>query len=124
MATVKKILLVDDDERNTFALASYLEVQGIETVIAKDGADALEKLRQNIQPDVILLDMMMPVMDGYETLEALQANDTLKKIPVIAVTAKAMKGDAERCINAGAWDYLAKPLDLKLLMEKIAKILT
>lgn len=119
---VTTILLVDDDERNTFALSAYLEANGITSVIARDGAEALEKLRTGTAPDAVLLDMMMPVMDGYETLAVLRGDPELKKIPVIAVTAKAMKGDAERCLEAGAWDYLAKPLDLKVLMEKLSQI--
>lgn len=117
-----KILIVDDDARNTFALASYLEIHNAETEIAKDGLEAITRLKEGLKPDLILLDMMMPVMDGYETLEALQENTEYKKIPVIAVTAKAMKGDEERCRSAGAWDYLAKPVDLKLLIEKISRI--
>ena len=119
---VTTILLVDDDERNTFALSAYLEANGITSVIARDGAEALEKLRTGTAPDAVLLDMMMPVMDGYETLAVLRGDPQLKKIPVIAVTAKAMKGDEERCLEAGAWDYLAKPLDLKVLMEKLSQI--
>mgnify|MGYP001562325247 CR=1 FL=1 len=122
MSTRKNILIVDDDERNTYALRSYLEFYNMDITIARDGSEAIGKLRQGLKPDVILLDMMMPVMDGYETLEALQADANLRVIPVIAVTAKAMKGDAEKCLAAGAWDYLAKPLDLNALIDKISNI--
>jgi CheY-like chemotaxis protein len=122
MAEAERIMIVDDDERNTFALGSYLELQGFQITVAKDGADALEKLRAEQTPAVILLDMMMPVMDGFETLAALQKDHALRKIPVLAVTAKAMRGDEEKCLAAGALDYLSKPIDLALLMTKIEAI--
>lgn len=123
--TIKKnILIVDDEDTNIYALRSYLEMlEHINVLVAKNGAEAISLLRQPVPADVILLDMMMPVMDGYETLNALQADENLKQIPVIAVTAKAMKGDREKCIEAGAWDYISKPLDMKLMVEKINRLL-
>ena len=115
----KVVLVVDDDERNVFALNSYLETLGLKTIYASNGQDAISLLLDNTKPDIILLDMMMPVMDGYETLEIIKNNQLLNQIPVIAVTAKAMKGDYEKCIEAGAWDYISKPINLKLLIEKM-----
>ena len=98
----KMVLIVDDDDRNIFALRSYLEMLDIKVAIAKTGEEAISELQNNIKADVILLDMMMPVMDGYETLGALKQHVSFKQIPVIAVTARAMKGDREKCIEAGA----------------------
>ena len=117
----KTVLIVDDDERNTYALISYLETMEMDVVMARNGSEALALLRKSPKTDIILLDMMMPVMDGFETLAALKENDNTKQIPVIAITAKAMKGDREKCIDAGAWDYVAKPVDMKLLIEKLTR---
>lgn len=117
----KVVLIVDDEDRNTFALSNYLEASEIHTVIARDGEEAIQVLRTNANIDIVLLDMMMPVMDGYETLAVLQKDESLKHIPVIAVTARAMKGDKEKCLESGAWDYVSKPIDLALLLDKIAK---
>ena len=117
----KTALIVDDEDRNTFALGSYLETFGMKIEVAKNGEEAIALLKTNKPIDIILLDMMMPVMDGYETLSALKKDELLKKIPVIAVTARAMKGDREKCIEAGAWDYISKPIDLSVLMDKMAK---
>jgi CheY-like chemotaxis protein len=118
----KVVLLVDDDERNTYALSNYLESIDMKILEAKDGKEALHKL-QTMTVDIMLLDMMMPVMDGFETLVALKSDPVLSSIPVIAVTAKAMKGDRERCIEAGAWDYIAKPIDLNQLVDKMVRCL-
>ncbi len=115
----KLILLVDDEESNIFALGSYLEAREMEVVVAKNGDDMMFLLNKGVRPDIILLDIMMPVMDGYEALHILKNNISFNKIPVIAVTAKAMKGDREKCIEAGAWDYIAKPVDLKVLLDKL-----
>ena len=116
----KTVLIVDDEERNVFALRSYLEeIVGIKIETAANGKDAIEMMESKGRPDLILLDMMMPVMDGYETLEALKKMPALKHIPVIAVTAKAMKGDKEKCMEAGAWDYIPKPVDMQLLIDKL-----
>ncbi|HMJ70171.1 MAG TPA: response regulator [Cyclobacteriaceae bacterium] len=118
----KTVLIVDDDERNRFALSNYLMLCGMNVIMAEDGREAIRILEEETTVDIILLDMMMPVMDGYETLEVLKTTDRLNNIPVIAVTAKAMKGDDVRCMEAGAWDYMAKPIDLKKCLEKIRKL--
>ena len=115
------ILIVDDDKRNTFALSSYLETKDYRIQIAENGIEAIEMLGKGEHPTVILLDMMMPVMDGYETLDALAQSPSLRNIPVIAVTAKAMKGDREKCMAAGAWDYISKPIDLNELSGLLSK---
>lgn len=117
----KLVLIADDDDRNTFALRSYLESLDMKIIIAATGEDAIFLLRDDFKPDIILLDMMMPVMDGYETLAILKQDAFLKQIPVIAVTAKAMKGDREKCMDAGAWDYISKPIDMNRLVDKIIK---
>jgi CheY-like chemotaxis protein len=117
----KVVLIVDDEDRNTFALSSYLEASDMKTIIAKDGAEAIQLLRKDDKIDIILLDMMMPVMDGYEVLNILKNDESLKHIPVIAVTARAMKGDKEKCLEFGAWDYVSKPIELALLLDKIFK---
>ena len=113
-----KVLLVDDDERNIFALSAYLKAKKIKVETAIDGRDCLEKLKQ-LTVDVVLLDMMMPVMDGFETLGILRKDEQLKNNKVIALTALAMKGDMERCMEAGADDYCTKPIDIDVLVNKI-----
>ena len=117
----KLVLLVDDDSRNTFSIGSYLEELEMKIIIAEKGEEAIFILLNDTKPDIILLDMMMPVMDGYETLNSLRENGLLKQIPVIAATARAMKGDSEKCIEAGAWDYISKPINLNVLADKIIK---
>jgi two-component system chemotaxis sensor kinase CheA len=118
----KIALIVDDDERNTFALSSYLREMDMKIETATNGEIAISLLLQGLKADIVLLDMMMPVMDGYETLAAMKSNDLLKEIPVIAVTARAMKGDKEKCIEAGASDYVSKPIDMQALIEKIMRL--
>lgn len=118
------ILLVDDDERNTFALTSFLDTLDLQFQIARDGMEALRILRGDTHFDLVLLDMMMPEMDGYETLANIRSDANLASLPVIALTAKAMKGDREKCLEAGATDYLSKPLDLKMLVQKMESCLT
>lgn len=113
----KTVLLVDDDVRNIFSLSKALEAIKMKVVTAVDGKEALEKLNANPQIDVVLLDMMMPQMDGYETAKHIRNNSAWKKLPVIAVTAKAMTGDREKCINAGASDYITKPVDVDQLLS-------
>lgn len=113
----KTVLVVDDDVRNIFSLSKALESLKMNIVTAVDGKEALEKLKTNPQIDVVLLDMMMPEMDGYETARQIRNNPVWKKLPVIAVTAKAMTGDREKCINAGASDYITKPVDVDQLLS-------
>ncbi|HSU51436.1 MAG TPA: response regulator [Segetibacter sp.] len=119
----RSVMIVDDVETNIFALSCYLETLDIDVIVAKNGEEAIKLLEDGARPGIILLDMMMPVMDGYETLKILKRSNRLKEIPVIAVTARAMKGDKEKCLEAGAWDYISKPIDLKLLNEKITKLI-
>ena len=116
-----RVLIADDEDKNTFALSSYLETYEIKVLIAKNGKETIEFLSRGEKIDVILLDIMMPVMDGYETLTVLHGHDTYKRVPVIALTAKAMKGDKEKCLEYGAWDYISKPVDLKNLLDKISR---
>jgi two-component system chemotaxis sensor kinase CheA len=115
----KTVLIVDDDDRNIFALTNYLEILDMNVFTAGNGEEAIELLRLESNIEIILLDMMMPVMDGFDTLKVLRTNDKLRKIPVIAVTARAMKGDQEKCLAAGASDYISKPIDLKIFVEKM-----
>ena len=117
----KVVLIVDDEESNLFALSSYLDGLNMKIISTKNGEEAIRFLQENKKPDIILLDMMMPVMDGYEVLNVLKQNNSFKQIPVIAVTARAMKGDKEKCMEAGAWDYITKPLNIKLLIEKLIR---
>jgi tubulin-specific chaperone A len=113
----KTILMVDDDIRNVFALSSILEGQGMSVLVGENGKEALELLEQNPEIDLVLMDIMMPEMDGYETMERIKNQPRFSKIPIIALTAKAMKGDRQKCIDAGANDYLAKPVDTGKLLS-------
>ncbi len=113
----KKILIVDDDVRNIYALASILGNEEIEIISAENGKDAINILQKNPSLDLILMDIMMPEMDGYEAMAKIRQNEKYKNIPIIALTAKAMKGDRQKCINAGANDYLSKPVDLDKLLS-------
>jgi CheY-like chemotaxis protein len=108
--TSKKVMIVDD-ERNIFALKSMLERYGMEVISAENGMLAIENLKKNPDTDIILMDIMMPIMDGYETMRAIRKISKYKSIPIIALTAKAMKGDREKCIEAGASDYIPKPVE-------------
>jgi CheY-like chemotaxis protein len=112
----KKVLLVDDDVRNLFALASALESRGLEIVFAENGREGIEALKAHPEIDLVLMDLMMPEMDGYEAMRALREMPTFKSLPIIALTAKAMKGDREKCIEAGASDYISKPVDTEQLL--------
>lgn len=111
----KKILVTDDDVRNIFALTKALEKYKVEIVVAMDGVEALEKITEHPDVDVILMDMMMPNMDGYETIQEIRKIQKFRRLPIIAVTAKSMIGDREKCINAGASDYITKPVDMDQL---------
>jgi CheY-like chemotaxis protein len=112
----RRVLIVDDDIRNIFALSSVLEDYGMEIKTADNGRDAIT-LAHKGDIDVILMDIMMPEMDGLETTREIRKIGACKDLPIIAVTAKAMKGDRERCIEAGAWDYLSKPVDREQLLK-------
>ena len=113
----KNVLLADDDVRNVFSLTKALEKHSMKVIPSMDGREALQLLKENKQTDIILMDMMMPEMDGYETIKAIRANPATKNIPIIAVTAKVMTGDREKCIAAGASDYISKPVDIDQLVS-------
>lgn len=113
----KTVLIVDDDVRNIFSLSKSLELFKMNVVTAMNGKEAIQKLEENKKVDVVLLDMMMPEMDGYEAAKEIRKNYTWKNLPVIAVTAKAMTGDREKCISAGASDYITKPVDIDQLLS-------
>jgi CheY-like chemotaxis protein len=113
----RKVLLVDDDVRNIFALTSALEQKGVEVVVGRNGFEALEKLDEVRDIDLVLMDIMMPGMDGLEATRRIRKDPRLVNLPIIAVTAKAMKDDQEQCLRAGASDYLAKPIDLDRLFS-------
>jgi len=115
----RKLLVVDDDMRNTFALSRVLRAKGMIVLMAKDGERALAQLEQNPDIELVLMDIMMPGKDGYQTLRELRADPRFVSLPVFALTAKAMPGDRERCFQAGASDYLTKPVDLDKLMAMI-----
>ncbi|WP_336517199.1 response regulator [Pollutibacter soli] len=113
----KKVLVADDDVRNIFSVSKSLETFGVDVISAMDGREALEQLEKNPDIDLVLMDMMMPEMDGYESTRRIRENPKYRQLPVIAVTAKAMTGDREKCINAGASDYITKPVDIDQLIS-------
>jgi CheY-like chemotaxis protein len=106
----KRVLVVDDDVRNIFALSSVLERHGMDVVTAGTGQEAIEKVAADAGIDLVLMDIMMPGMDGYDTMRAIRSDPDSRALPIVALTAKAMKGDREKCLEAGASDYLAKPV--------------
>jgi hypothetical protein len=115
----KKVLIVDDDVRNIFALSSALETYQMEVLYAEDGLQGVKLLQENPDIDVVLMDIMMPEMDGYQTMQAIRKIDSFATLPIIALTAKAMKADREKCIEAGASDYISKPLDIDQLLSML-----
>lgn len=119
----KIILIVDDDPRNIFALSSYLESIGMCIHTAENGFEAISFLKGKPEVEMVLMDMMMPEMDGFEAIATIRKDASISSVPVIAVTAKAMKGDRERCLEAGADDYVSKPVNLKELLDKMVKLL-
>ena len=116
----KKVLIVDDDIKNIFVLSSALQEHDMEISHAKNGQEALDYLKDYSDTDIVLMDIMMPVMNGYEAMEAIRANETLKHLPIIAVTAKAMDKDRQAALDSGADDYLTKPIDLERLSSMMA----
>ncbi|HET9726592.1 MAG TPA: response regulator, partial [Gemmatimonadales bacterium] len=115
--TGRTVLIVDDDVRNIFALTTFLERSEMKVVYAESGREGISQLQETPEVDVVLMDVMMPEMDGYETIRAIRDMAKFKHLPIIAVTAKAMKGDREKCIEAGASDYIAKPVDMDQLLS-------
>ncbi|MEO7121297.1 MAG: response regulator, partial [Ginsengibacter sp.] len=113
----KTVLIADDDVRNIFSLTKALELHNMKVLPAIDGKESLKILKENSNVDVILMDMMMPEMDGYETIREIRAMPRFKNTPVLAVTAKAMMGDREKCIAVGASDYISKPVDVDQLVS-------
>jgi CheY-like chemotaxis protein len=114
----KRVLIVDDDVRNIFSLTSLLEDHAMTVSFAENGRDALVKLNETPDAfDIVLMDVMMPEMDGYETTRAIREDARFRQLPIIALTAKAMKGDREKCIAAGASDYITKPVDAEQLLS-------
>lgn len=117
--TGKRILLVDDDVRNIFALSKELREQGMDVILANNGQLALDQLESNPNVDLILMDMMMPVMDGYEAMRTIRQQAQYNDLPIIALTALAMPDDRAKCIDSGADDYLTKPVDMDTLLSLI-----
>ncbi len=113
----KKVLIVDDDIRNIFAMTSILEPHKMQLLSAETGKAAIAVLQDTPDIDVVLMDIMMPDMDGYDTMRAIRKLVKFRSLPIIALTAKAMKGDREKCIEAGASDYIAKPVDTEQLLS-------
>jgi len=119
--TKQTILIIDDDSRNIFALSAILKAKGFFTRAASGMKEAFALLQNDASVAVLLLDMMMPDMDGYEAIDRLKAADDYRHLPVIAVTAQAMTGDRERCLAAGADAYVSKPVDIDLLVGLLKK---
>jgi CheY-like chemotaxis protein len=113
----KKILLVDDDIRNIYSLTNALEEEGIFCITAENGRVAVETLKQNPDIDLVLMDVMMPEMDGYEATQEIRKLSQYKRLPIIALTAKAMKGDKEKCLAVGMSDYISKPVQITQLVS-------
>jgi CheY-like chemotaxis protein len=113
----RRVLVVDDDVRNIFALTSLLERHNMNVISADNGRRAIELLNEDTPPDIVLMDIMMPEMDGYETMRAIRQQARHRLLPMIALTAKAMKGDREKCLEAGASDYIAKPVNTEQLLS-------
>jgi CheY-like chemotaxis protein len=113
----RKVLVVDDDARNIFALTSLLENHEMEVISATNGRQAIDILQSSADLSMVLMDIMMPEMDGYETMREIRSAPNLRTLPILALTAKAMKGDREKCLDAGASDYIAKPVNTDQLLS-------
>jgi CheY-like chemotaxis protein len=112
----RQVLIVDDDLRNIFALSSVLERYRMSVLFAENGREGIEMLEKSAPVDIVLMDVMMPEMDGYDTTRAIRRSARFTDLPIISLTAKAMKGDREKCIAAGASDYITKPVDTRQLL--------
>ena len=123
MKNDKKVLIIDDDSRNIFALSAVLKAKKFQCVSALNAGAGLQILSNNTDIGIVLMDMMMPEMDGYEAIDRMKKNEKTKKIPVIAITAQAMTGDREKCIEAGADGYISKPVDVDELMNLLNQLI-
>jgi len=121
MSSSKKVLIIDDDNRNIFALTAVLKAKGYQCLSALFAEDGLQLITQHPEIAVVLMDMMMPGMDGYEAIAKMKTTPELQGIPVIAVTAQAMVGDKERCLQAGAVGYISKPVNVDNLVKLISQ---
>jgi len=113
----RKVLIVDDDMRNIYSLTNALEEEGLRCITAENGSDAVRLLQEHPDTDIVLMDVMMPGMDGYEATQEIRKIDKFGSLPIIALTAKAMKGDREKCLEAGMSDYIAKPVNVDQLLS-------
>jgi hypothetical protein len=115
----KQVLVVDDDVRNIFALSSVLERRGMKVLTANTGQEAIDTLDTTDNVSIVLMDIMMPGMDGYAAIHEIRGRSAFRRLPIIALTAKAMKGDRDKCLEAGASDYLAKPVNTEQLLSTL-----
>jgi len=115
----RTVLLVDDDARNIFALSSALERRGMKVLTATTGREAIDLIDATPDIALVLMDIMMPEMDGYQTMQVIRSQPKFRRLPIIALTAKAMLGDREKCVEAGASDYLAKPVNTEQLLSAL-----
>jgi CheY-like chemotaxis protein len=116
-----KILIIDDDNRNIFALKAVLKAKGFDCITATGAVDGIDLLSTDQEIRAVLMDMMMPEMDGYEAIEKIKGDQRMKGVPLIAVTAQAMAGDREKCLEAGADDYISKPINVDQLLSVLEK---
>ena len=123
MKNLKELLIIDDDSRNIFALSAVLKAKKYQCVSALNARDGLELLCINKNIGIVLMDMMMPEMDGYEAITQIKNNPALKHLPVIAITAQAMDGDREKCLAAGADGYISKPVDVDELLKLLNQLI-
>ena len=119
----KKILIVDDDPRNIFALKLTLKARGFQLESSTSAQEAIEMMKSHNDFSVVLMDMMMPEMDGYEAIKIIRNSEGVQDVPVIAVTAQAMPEDRQKCLDTGAQDYVSKPINVDVLLSSIEKIL-
>lgn len=122
MSSNKKILIIDDDSKNIFALSAVLKAKKFGCLSAQSAKEGLELLSSHAEIGVVLMDMMMPEMDGYEAISKIKSNENLRNIPVIAVTAQAMTGDREKCLAAGADGYISKPVNVDELLQVFTEL--
>ena len=117
----KKILIVDDDAKNIFALNATLKAKGFKCISTTDARESIRLLSNSNDIGIVLMDMMMPEMDGYEAIPKIRSLEKCKDIPIVAVTAQAMQGDKEKCLEAGADDYISKPIDVDVLINVLSE---